>query len=61
MKPLKHKWKIIPRGKKTKYYECEMCGEHVVATSKKGADESTGSCEWYLKKWASALEVIKNI
>ena len=61
MRPVKHKWKITPRGKKTKNYDCELCGEHAVATSKKEADETSGSCEGYLKKWNRAVEIIKDI
>ena len=41
---MKHKWKIKPRGKKTKYYICERCDVKVTATSLKKANEYEPSC-----------------
>ncbi len=41
---MKHKWKIEPRGKITKYYICKRCGTRAVATSLKRADATWPSC-----------------
>jgi len=41
---MKHKWKIEPRGKITKYYICQRCNLKVVATSLKQANEFEPSC-----------------
>jgi hypothetical protein len=42
---MKHLWVITKRGKISKYYDCKRCGLHIVATSRKQADLSTGPCE----------------
>ncbi len=42
---MKHKWKIKPRGKLTKYYVCKRCNMTVVASSKKLANELEPKCE----------------
>jgi len=42
---MKHKWKIKPRGKITKYYICQRCGLRAVSTSLKRADEMYGECD----------------
>jgi hypothetical protein len=36
---MKHKFKIEPRGKKSKYYICERCGLRLVGTSLKEIKE----------------------
>jgi hypothetical protein len=41
---MKHKWKIEPRGRTTKYYVCLRCGERVSGTSKKRTDEYYSIC-----------------
>lgn len=41
---MKHKWKIKPRGEKTKYYICERCKLTIVATSIKQANELSSFC-----------------
>ncbi len=58
---IKHKWKISPRGRKSKYYDCINCGEHIVAGNKKEADEYGKECEAHIKKWERSIEIIKNI
>lgn len=42
---MKHKWIITPRGRRSKYYDCVRCKEHIVAFSKKGADSVSGECQ----------------
>ena len=42
---MKHKWKIEPRGRKTRYYTCVRCGERVVSMSRKFADTLGGQCK----------------
>ena len=42
---MKHKWIITPRGKETKYYDCQRCEVRVVACSRKDADSYSISCE----------------
>ena len=41
---MKHKWKIEPRGKKTKYYICERCNLKVVGWNLKEVNEDNPNC-----------------
>lgn len=53
---MKHKWKITPRGKITKYYTCKRCGIKITSHSIKLADELSSECKGNIK----AVEV-KNV
>ena len=41
---MKHKWKIKPRGKLTKYYICKVCNMTVVAEDEALADKLEPFC-----------------
>jgi hypothetical protein len=42
---MKHKWKITPRGKKSKYYDCLRCGLHTYGWSLKEVNKEYPKCE----------------
>jgi len=41
---MKHKWKIQPRGKITKYYICQRCDLRIVGCSLKEVNKSYPLC-----------------
>ncbi len=47
---MKHKWEIIPRGKKTKYYICERCGLKISAFLLKDANKYEPNCDFLNKE-----------
>ncbi len=47
---MKHNWAVTPRGKKTKYYTCQVCSMQIVATSKKEADSAAALLDGQIPK-----------
>lgn len=46
---MKHKWRIEPRGKITKYYICKRCGLSIVSHSREFANTLSRECKGNIK------------